>query len=160
MLGKRINDPYMTEDGQAVEGLGLLDVETTMEKEKTRRCFTGTFSKPSGPLSLLADIPVEGYEIHMGKTLPDPGVSEFTSDGSGYCRGNVYGSYVHGLFDDARAAAALIRTVAENAGKEGISYDITDRSTYMEKQYSLLADTLRQSLNMEMIYDLIGVKEK
>ncbi|TIQ75329.1 MAG: cobyric acid synthase CobQ, partial [Mesorhizobium sp.] len=65
MLGHVVRDPDGIE-GSVTEttGLGLLDVETVMEPEKTVRNVSAR--------SVQFDLPLEGYEIHLGRTTgPD-----------------------------------------------------------------------------------------
>ncbi len=160
ILGQSISDPEKMESAHGGEcpGLGLLDVTTVIEKEKTRRQFKGHLVEPTGLLGPLKGYDIEGYEIHMGKTGPGKNVSEFTSDGTGYCSGNIYGTYVHGLFDRGRLAATIIERISEVRGK---SIDVTkfkDRNVYREEEYDRLADTLRQSLDMDAIYKMAGLR--
>ncbi len=105
MLGKRIFDPNGIEGRpRAVEGLGLLDVETEFDTEKTLAAVEGNLSRSGAAF--------EGYEMHVGETSgPDivrPLVTfaNGRADGATSPDGRVAGCYVHGLFasDDARAA--------------------------------------------------------
>ena len=96
MLGRRVRDPDGV-DGPAGEapGLGLLDVETVMEGEKSVRPVTGTCARSGAPLS--------GYEIHMGATTGPDTARPFAHlpdgpDGATSVDGRVEGTYVHGLF--------------------------------------------------------------
>ncbi len=156
MLGRNISDPETTECGGSVEGLALLSVDTRLMGEKTRKSFAGSIVAPSGVLAPLSGCEIEGYEIHMGVTDPFDDVEAFTSDGTGYCRGNIYGSYVHGLFDRADAAAGLIKAVAAYRGKKAGGDAMVDQALYKDKQYDLLADVLRRSLDMDMIYGIVN----
>jgi adenosylcobyric acid synthase len=68
MLGRFVSDPFAVENPEPrnVEGLGLLDIETVMEPQKTLRRFTAVTQHGDE---------VSGYEIHMGVTA-GPGVSK------------------------------------------------------------------------------------
>lgn len=85
---------------------------------------------------------------------------EFTADGSGYCRGDVYGTYVHGIFD----AQGIVRGVADAlARRRGVSLEldaVVDYQTLKNREYDKLADMIRKHMNMELIYDLLGVERK
>ena len=70
MLGRLIEDPDGTECGGAEEGLGLLPVETVLEKEKVRTNITCSISGATGILCGMENTEVSGYEIHMGRTRP------------------------------------------------------------------------------------------
>ena len=94
----------------------------------------------------------------MGKTVLTGSASEFTSDGSGYCTGNIYGTYVHGLFDTKEIAAGVIDAVAKKAGKRIDTSGMIDMEDVNEKQYDALADVLRQRLDIDIIYALMGIE--
>lgn len=158
MLGRRIKDPLGVECGGSEEGLCLLPIDTTLGKEKVRSRFEGTVSDSTGVLSGLKGKPVSGYEIHMGETMCYGEASLFTSDNTGYCLGNVYGSYVHGFFDKRDIMLEVVRSIARTKGKD-ITLEALDYSEFKEKQYDLIAKGLRESLDMDYIYKLLGVKE-
>jgi len=96
MLGRRVLDPHGIEGSvREADGLGLLDVETVLEPEKTVRNVAGR--------SLFHDEPLSGYEIHLGRTTgPDalrPAVLiEGRPDGAVSSDGRVWGTYLHGIF--------------------------------------------------------------
>lgn len=116
MLGKRIADPLGIEGAAvAVEGLGLLDVETTLSPAKRLRRVIGT----------ALGAPVEGYEMHMGETR-GPGterafatLADGGHDGAVDPAGRVIGSYLHGLF----ASPALRRALLARIGVAGSGCD-------------------------------------
>ncbi|MGE0824775.1 MAG: cobyric acid synthase [Candidatus Binatia bacterium] len=89
LLGHEIRDPYHVESGDC-QGLGLLDLHTTLGLEKTTRQRT----------ALWNGIPVHGYEIHHGHTEAGPAVKAHLAESLGWTRGNVYGVYLHGLFEN------------------------------------------------------------
>lgn len=106
MLGSRVTDPLGIEGSEReVEGLGLLAVETEMAPEKTVRNSTAR--------SLQYDVPLEGYEIHLGRTTgPDalrPSVSiDGRPDGALSPDGRVMGTYLHGLLSSDAYRAGLL----------------------------------------------------
>ena len=98
MLGTSIRDPLGVEAAGVTEvkGMGLLPMDTVFQGEKVQQQTGGVFGTIPGPLHSLSGMAYTGYEIHMGRSgqqLP-PLVS----------RGNVYGSYIHGIFDGAGIA--------------------------------------------------------
>ena len=103
MLGVRILDPGGIESTDPeLEGLGLLDVVTEFVPEKVTLRVAGIHRETG--------CPIEGYEVHMGRTCVGNGVVpllEIRADGEPVGRtegavsvdGRVLGTYVHGLFD-------------------------------------------------------------
>lgn len=153
MLGESIRDPYGVEEGGTLRGMELLPVETILKKEKTRTQVTSRLGNIEGPLAGLSGKTIAGYEIHMGDTK----CKEIAGEKPGLCisKGNVYGSYIHGLFDEGGIAPAIISILAK---RKGIACDIgtmMDYKAYKETQYGKLADTLREYLDMEYIYRIL-----
>ncbi|MCR4738788.1 MAG: cobyric acid synthase [Lachnospiraceae bacterium] len=172
MLGRKIEDPDCLEAGGSEEGLCLLPVDTLIKKEKTRTNVTCKITGATGILKGIESTAIEGYEIHMGQTLPCgdsagsiPGqdgcgeaLTEFTPGQTGYCLGNVYGTYIHGFFDKKDVMSAIVEKVAQSRGKTISTEGVTDYKDHKEKQYDLLAERLRESLNMKRIYEIMGLK--
>ncbi|MEX2472218.1 MAG: cobyric acid synthase [Gemmatimonadota bacterium] len=112
MLGARVDDPESLEGGGTTVGLGLLPVETTLERSKDVRRVRAIWSL-GGSGSRSGEL--GGYEIHHGVTrLAEEDASAFVRDAHdparvlGYRRGRVWGTYVHGcLRDDAFRSAWL-----------------------------------------------------
>ena len=99
MLGRALRDPHGVEGGGEAAGLGLLDVETTLEPDKTTRLASLTDPETGARLG--------GYEIHHGRTRAGPGAEE-TLPGLGWRQGNVRGVYLHGLLDNAAYLEAFL----------------------------------------------------
>ena len=158
MLGGQICDPDGVEEGGSLRGMGLLPVSTVLSREKERCQTEGTINELEGSLDVLGGCAFHGYEIHMGRTTQTGedrmiGIGQKTvvvGDGR-----NVYGSYVHGLFDQGDTAAAIIRALAEKKGVEPEDFKLEEYQNFKEKQYDKLADTLRQYLDMEAVYGIL-----
>jgi cobyric acid synthase len=157
MLGERIADPDGVESGGSIRGLGLLPVETVLAKEKSNANVTREITHATGILSGLTGCEVSGYEIHMGKTKPTGAVTEFTSDGSGYCMGNVYGTYLHGFFDTKEILCTVLQSIAAANGKTVDLANVTDYAAYKDRQYDLLAAALKAHLDMDLICKIMGL---
>lgn len=148
MLGRRLSDPEGVEGGGSAEGLGLLPCETVFAgvKTRTRRravCAEGPF----------AGVRLEGYEIHMGRThsaaAPFCRMEDGTEDGA--AEESVFGTYLHDLFDSGELVNRLAEWLAARKGIRIPEQKTENRAAYRNRQYDLLADTVRSSLDMETI---------
>lgn len=151
MLGQEIFDPEGVEEGGQMRGMELLPVSTVLMPEKKRCQIEGRIERLSGLFHVLSDCTFKGYEIHMGRTGTEERIV-VTSDKNE----NIYGSYVHGLFDEGMIANAMVQALAEKKGIEMENGEFEDYRTFKDKQYDKLADTLRMYLNMEEIYGMLG----
>lgn len=160
LLGKTLSDPHGVEYGGTMRGLGLLDADTVFSEEKTRTQAAGVWTRRSGLFGAGEGESVTGYEIHMGQTANRGGCVEMIRLSDGRCDalaspdGQVFGSYLHGLFDSDGLAYGLVSHLAE---KKGISFEETslDLTAYKEQQYDKLADLIRRSLDMKQIYQIL-----
>ena len=161
MLGQTVSDPEGVESGGTLKGLGLLPAQTVFQGEKTRTRVSGTFQAPTGIFAEMAGVPFEGYEIHMGRTTSAAApLVEFTTQtgeerADGLTAGNVWGCYVHGVFDKAESAAALVNCLLRAKGLDRQAASV-DWQAYAQLQYDKLAEGLRSSLDMEQIYRILN----
>ena len=154
MIGTRVLDPEGVETGGSIKGMGLLPIVTELQSEKIRRQVTGSLPKVEGIFAALSDKEYSGYEIHMGTTKPIGGETQNMTLMSQKNK-NVYGTYIHGLFDKGSIATALIQALADKKGVDTKGKQIEDYTAFKEKQYNRLADTLSECLNMEEIYGML-----
>ncbi len=150
MLGRRISDPDRVEAAETTEiqGLGLLDMDTVFLGEKVQTQVAGTFDGVTGLLSGLNGMDYTGYEIHMGcsqeKKPPLQG------------RSNVYGSYIHGVFDAPGVSDGILKALCAKKGLDFSALGTFDLQEYKERQYNMLADAVRGGLDMELVYRVIN----
>lgn len=160
MLGQRIYDPERTEsDLESIEGLGLLECETVFRQEKTTTLTAGR--------DKLFGLSIKGYEIHMGETLAiskyKPFADTFSQNGTalesidGMINDNntVFGTYLHGIFDNKAYTESFLNMVRQRKGLPPVEYDVQDYWEFKEQQYDKLAEVVRGSLDMEKIYRII-----
>ena len=141
MLGRAIDDPQGVEGppGRS-EGLGMLDVSTTMRLEKRLTRVAGADRE---------GVPVSGYEIHMGETSgPDCARPMFSvggaPEGATSPDGRVEGAYLHGVFaGDAFRRAFLQRL---GAPVSNLSY-----AAEIDRTLDALADHLERAVNLDAI---------
>ena len=153
MLGQKLSDPCKVEGNiPECEGMGLLPINTVFDEKKTLRRTEAEFILKEG---LIAK--AEGYEIHMGRSERTGGRSFSKDDAASdsTVSGSVYGTYLHGLFDSGELTEGFVRLIAQRKGIEMPKLSARNRKDYREEQYDLLAETVRKSLDMERIYDII-----
>ena len=163
MLGASIADPDGVEEGGYMRGMELLPIDTVLKDSKTRLQTSGEIAHVDGVLSKLSGCHFLGYEIHMGKSAYSA-----ASDEQGACADrknelnnvisdgrNVYGSYIHGIFDTAEAARVIVDYIADKKGIDVNDSTIVSYKSFKEKQYDRLADTLREYLDMDAVYGML-----
>lgn len=156
MLGKEISDPYNTESGGEISGMGLLDTSTVFYPEKTQMQTKGIFSGAEGIFSVLNGLDFEGYEIHMGKTSSNE--KTFLKSGEknhGAYRNNIYGCYIHGIFDSPEISGGIVKKLYQLKNLEYNDTEKISHSEYKNKQYDILADEVRKNMDMELVYKII-----
>jgi cobyric acid synthase len=154
MLGRRIADPHRIESaGKTVAGLGLLPFATTLAPEKLLARTAATH--------LASGLMVRGYEIHHGRTEDGeakPAIEKADGEavGAGTEDGSVWGTYLHGIFDDdafRRWFLDRLRT------KRGLAPRGTSRASYdLEPAFDRLAQAVRESVDIDRIYRAMGIR--
>ena len=156
MLGEAVHDRSGVEHGAggSIRGMGLLPVETTFLPEKVRTRVRGETA--SGP---LAGAGLEGCEIHMGSTQVRGEPFCRLEDGreDGCVRGSVWGTYLHGLFDSGELTQKLAELLCRRKGLRAESARAVSHAAYQQGQLDLLADGVRQALDMREIYRIMGM---
>ena len=182
MLGQELRDPLGIEHGGTLKGLGLLPLVTTFSAQKTRTQVSGrTGDLAATALPQLSHRAFSGYEIHMGQTEPcgSSGLceshrpnkannsnafpfsvierrnGEVCAEQQGFCCGNVFGTYIHGIFDQPQMAQGLIEALCLRKGLDPEKIAAVDFAQHKEEQYNLLAQGVRESLDMDAIYRIL-----
>lgn len=132
--------------------MGLLPVETTFLPEKSR-----TRVKAAVQVGLLAGAKLDGYEIHMGRTevKGDPFCILEGGRPDGCARGSVWGTYLHGLFDSGELVQKLAALLCGRKGLQVETAQAVSHAAYQQAQLDLLAEVVRQALDMEKIYRIM-----
>ena len=150
MLGTSVRDPLGVEAAGVTEikGMGLLPMDTVFQGEKVQQQTSGVFGEIPGALHSLSGMGYTGYEIHMGRSQQQlaPLVNQ----------GNVYGSYIHGIFDGAGIAQAIIGDLAARKGIDPGTLTVFDPERYKQEQYDKLADAVRGGLDMDFVYKVLN----
>lgn len=164
MLGQTLSDPCGVEHGGTLSGMGLLPIETEFASEKTRTRVSGHLCPVFGLMEQASGVSFEGYEIHMGKTTRLGGEPVLTIEvlgdqpvekTDGCQQGNVYGTYVHGFFDHEDTAKAVVSSLMKAKGLDASQVAAVDMAAYKEQQYQLLAQGVRESMDMELVYRIL-----
>jgi adenosylcobyric acid synthase len=140
MLGRKVSDPDAIEGPvREIEGLNLLDIETVLVGDKVVR--------NSRAVLVDGQVPLEGYEIHMGRTAgPDcarPMIRiDGRPDGAVSADGNVMGCYLHGLFGSDAGREHLL-------GRLGLSGAGSPYRDGVESALDELADHIEQHLDVD-----------
>ncbi len=174
MLGREIEDPCRTEsDLLKIGGMGLLNTKTLFRQRKTTTQVSGAVTEGCGLLEGLKGSRMEGYEIHMGTTeyLEDCRTflvidrvlekEETSVGGITNKEGNVFGTYIHGIFDNLDFTRGFINNLRRRKGLAGLeNAGVHDFKAYKDLQYDRLADMLRANLDMDKIYEIAGLKKR
>jgi len=161
MLGTLIADPDRVESElDQVEGLGLLQVRTHFRREKITRQVRARCQWNSAE--------VTGYEIHHGLSFPADGISPAFEifeqsgqpvrihDGARDRNGRIWGSNIHGLFENASFRHRVLEELWKMKGRP---CPVGPRRAWdLEREYNQLADLVRTHLDMPAIYRLIEGK--
>jgi len=163
MLGIKLSDPSGAENNGAPaerNGLGLLSVQTVFSAEKIVRPISGELCDTAFAEGLWQDRQFQGYEIHMGETYRNGATRPFARistvdgaqslDGAMSPGGLVFGSYVHGIFDNDRFRHGFLdwaRSSLELAPAQHKAFVTAERDARMNRW----ADHLRSSLRLDCI---------
>jgi adenosylcobyric acid synthase len=164
MLGQEIADPKGLERGGTSTGLGFLDVTTELDVPKICRQVRAT--------SLLHDVehhaPVHGYEIHLGRTIRGTANPCFQiesseifegsasgNEGAASKNGRVWGTSIHGLFDQAGFRRSWLNRMRCRKGLMPISPRESELvAIQLHSELNRWADHLEQYVNMDAIHSV------
>ncbi|GAB6929793.1 cobyric acid synthase [Paenibacillus sp. JCM 10914] len=177
MLGERLSDPHAAEGSvREAEGLGMLPLRTTFLKHKRTVRVAGKLS-PDHPLRLdsfygAGDFPITAYEIHMGvsewsdvtggagvsplftmESLPSD--SQAQLEGLGRSDGRVWGSYMHGLFDNDALRRSWLNGLRLKKGLSPITATFESEQRKLA-EFDRVADVVRRHVDLDKIYEIIG----
>lgn len=157
MLGEKIKDPYGIESEiKEIPGLGLLELETVMEKEKNTTQYEGKLSNCTGLLEGLEGEEIKGYEIHQGVTFGNENKVNDEDRIVTVVKGeNIFATYLHGIFENEKITRNILNKVRAKKGIElqvkGITFD-----EYREQQLDKLEKIFRENVDIDKIYEILG----
>jgi adenosylcobyric acid synthase len=152
MLGKQVLDKdHLESKTGSAEGLSLLPVATSLQKAKTLRQITA--------VHIASGSKVLGYEIHHGKTLLEKGCKPAfnirgtdAADGAISKDGRIWGTYIHGVFDDFEMRDSFINALRAKKGIAPRSF--RERNTDIE--FDKLAGHVRKNIDVKALYKIVG----
>lgn len=158
MLGELVEDPYNMESNiSRMEGLGFLPLKTVISKEKQLKQVI--FETIDGKIKNMC-----GYEIHMGRTegIDSSPIfkvycnNELSYDGYIAANGRVWGSYIHGLFDNDVFRINWLNSIRKSFGMGEVKSDF---SYYRNKEeaYNRLAKIFEDSIDIERFFKILGI---
>ena len=164
IMGCEVLDPHHIEgEIERLPGLGLLPVSTVITEEKVTlqsnfRTLHIKDSLPDGNTQGKRVFPFKGYEIHMGESTPFGGMEcsalnlleDGREDGC-FVSDKCMGTYMHGILDNGEFMEWLIAPYADKCEKSGFDYD-----EFKQQQYNRLADVIREHVDMEKLYKILG----
>jgi adenosylcobyric acid synthase len=171
MLGEAIIDPLGMEHHGSIAGLGLLPIQTIMQAEKVTRNVTGEtvaavlFGQP------VTNKKLSGYEIHIGRTIyqagaayfaalsADPASPSVNSDGCLSADSRVFGTYLHGLFDDDGFRHQFIRAACAFHNLPPPD-ELCLWKQLREESLNRLAHEVEKALDMKTIFGWAGLAYK
>jgi len=167
MLGETLRDPHHTESRiPEITGLGLLNFDVEFLDEKTTVQSVGKVRCPGGWLSGYEDLLLDGYEIHSGVNTFGPACVPFLylngreePDGVMNSAGNVFGTYLHGIFDTGVFWRCVTDHIRSEKGLDASGSEILTMAEFKDREFDRLADIVRTNLDMDAVYRIIRGEE-
>jgi adenosylcobyric acid synthase len=171
MLGLRVTDPHGVESRlEEMAGLGLLEMDTEMFPEKITSQVEAAFLDHSD-FSFHHSEPLFGYEIHMGRSISRGAAQPLFRiirrggrpaaelDGLAQPEGRVWGTYIHGVFDNDDFRRHFLHDLQQRSGRTNtLSAAPFSYRQWKEEQFDRLAEHVRRHCDIEKIYRLIGLR--
>ena len=158
MLGHTLADPDGEESGTpcTLPGLGLLPTDTVFNAEKHLSQTNATVEAIP-----FAGSKLTGYEIHAGRTTVAGSPFCILSDGTpeGCVQANVFGTYLHGLFDTGELAEKLTAFLCKRKGLDPAGTQLIPMEQYRQQQFDKLADGVRAALDMNAVYAAMDIRK-
>jgi len=166
MLGRVVRDPLRTESNlEELPGLGLLPMATEFWPDKHTVQSYGRVAGNSLFLARCWGQTISGYEIHMGRSMPDAdgeAIFELEGHGESYAdglvAGTVLGTYLHGLFDNDGLRTALLEWLWERRGRQRPVAASVSQAALREAAFNELADCVRRNVDLTQIRAIMGLE--
>lgn len=163
MLGDTLVDEVESGLGR-MPGLGMLNNVTQFARRKTTTQVSARMASAlPGWLAPLSGMAVRGYEIHLGQTTRADGAqpalwlqkeNTLVADGAVSDDGLVWGTYLHGLFDNDDFTRALVDGLRVRKGLLPLE-TAPEYASYKAQQFDQLAQAMRQHVDIARIYQIM-----
>ncbi|MBS4024821.1 MAG: cobyric acid synthase [Clostridia bacterium] len=171
ILGEHLEDPAGTESSVSyTKGLELLPIKTVFAREKNTCQVQGTVCNINSPLlANCGNIEIIGYEIHMGVSQLLAGADRVVqirrisdqdnwyNDGAVSRTGLIFGTYVHGIFDNDEFRRQLLNNIRILKDWQPLSYQNVSFARKKADSYDRLANHVRAHLDMGKVYEIVGL---
>ncbi|NLZ53899.1 MAG: cobyric acid synthase [Thermoanaerobacteraceae bacterium] len=169
LLGKTFTSSLASEN-TPIKGLGLLDAHIKLLKKEPMRVSGEVTSGLTDPESILSDAHVEGYRIYSGEIImEDEAENKFIKiidgnnddfDGLISRKGRVIGTFIHGIFDNTNFTQQFINYLKSTRFNNNIidNTQSFDFKKYREAEYDRWAHVVRQNLDIDTLYKIMGIK--
>lgn len=171
ILGRELHDPLHTEsDIDSMKGLGLLNITTTFDPDKITTQVQAEVIGSGPLLDGVKELKLNGYEIHMGRSELGEGVTPVfriferstkevdVVDGAVRADGKVFGTYIHGVFDNDAFRRHIINLIRAQKGWGPLAdREIVTVTERRDKDFNKLAEVVRNSMDMEKLYQIMGL---
>ena len=158
MLGERLSDPLGLEgEASSIDGLGYLSISTELKKQKQLTLVEGELILPG-----QVAVKVTGYEIHAGVSTDSvknesPIVinseQSIRRDGTVNKEGSIFGTYLHGIFDEPQAFEAILSWAGLKESKA------IDMNEIQEEAIERIADSIEESLDLSQLWPSLFEKK-
>ncbi|KLE16266.1 cobyric acid synthase [Clostridium sp. C8] len=162
MLGNLIEDKLGIEGKETFEnGFGFLNIKTIFNRDKITKQSKGKII--SNKIPEFNDIKVAGYEIHNGISNLDENAIPFIKLNNGEIAGTtneestVFGTYIHGIFDDSKFVNIFIKYLLKVNKIEDIDQDKLSYKQYKMKQFDELSKILQSNIDMKKVEEILKI---
>ena len=169
ILGQKILDPHGLEGNiKDLKGIGLLDIETIFEQEKRAAQVEGEVAFAGEDIHENCKTSrIKGFVSHIGKSILLEGTKPFLqisvranedaryTDGAVSRDGRVFGTYLHGIFDEIDFTQKFIDNILREKGLTPSSNKVKTFEEFKNQEYAKLAKLVKENIDLEKIYKIL-----
>lgn len=168
LLGKTFSTFYNTNENQTIEGLKLIDVHVKLKQQEPKQVIGNVLSGFTPPADILSSAKIKGYRMYSGE-ITHGKVDKFIKietdpdnvyDGLISKTGRVIGTFVNGIFENPDFTSRFVNFLKSinHAGNVNLTTETFDFKKFKENEYDRWANIVRQYLDIEKLYKIMGIK--